>query len=86
MFRKTKYVCGEVKTMMGSLPGAIILPNYINHDTVKELFEEITGAGFFCVHSVNNNLEIEVFGKSETLNISSQPDDIHYIKNALDIR
>jgi hypothetical protein len=66
------------------LEAAILLPTYVEHSAVKDLFKEIIGAGFYTVEACKtNNLNVKVYGESESLNLRPSEFDVDYVKLAL---
>lgn len=70
---KGKYVVGEVKAGDGlELYGAILIPEFIPHASVRMCFSKVNGAGFF---HVNDDFTINVYGESVGLRVVSRPED-----------
>ena len=79
-----KYVTGFLKSDRYGLEAAILLPTYIEHSAVKDLFKQIVGAGFYSVEPCKtNNLNVRVYGESESLNLRPSEYDADYVKLAL---
>jgi hypothetical protein len=79
-----KYVTGFLKHDKIGLEAAILLPTYVEHSAVKDLFKEIIGAGFYTVEACKtNNLNVKVYGESESLNLRPSEFDVDYVKLAL---
>lgn len=66
MYSQGKYVTGEIKTDRMSVLGAIVIPETVPHNSIKDCFEEITGAGFFKF----DKDKVTVFGESTGLGVS----------------
>ena len=77
---KGKYVFGEVKSDMGTLAAAILIPEYIPHVSIRNCFEEIYSAGFF---HVGDDFKVNVYGRSEGLQVDSRPEDAKEIAKVL---
>jgi len=64
----------------------ILFPEHLSHAEVdralQENFKDLrrpTSAGFCCIE----NGKVKVFGKSESMNLSPQPNDIEIIEHAI---
>lgn len=65
---------------------AILFSNLIDHSRFANIYSKkaIASAGFFTVDYCENRTIVEAFGKSETLNLESRPDeDTDLIKRLL---
>lgn len=79
-----KYVAGRVR---GGCPAAIIIPECMQHSDIKNLFSEITSAGFVSVGSTGQyDVGVSVYGKSVSLDIEACEKDLWLVKNALGLQ
>ena len=78
-----KYICGEFPSDTGKLEGAVVFPKWMIHSEVaRNLRGKINGAGFFYI--VDG--EVSVFGRSESLNIDSRPEDSKHLARVLGLQ
>jgi hypothetical protein len=78
-YMKTKYIVGEINTSISSIKGAIVFPEYVPHQVVATLFQQITGAGFCYVRDD----AIVTYGESVGLKVKSQPEDKTLVEKCL---
>ncbi len=67
---------------------AVIFSDLMTHrDVAHSLMrrdQEVTGAGFVCIDSSDNQINVGVYGRSESLDIDNNgADDVRAIKRAL---
>jgi hypothetical protein len=75
-----KYVAGLVK----GCPAAIIIPECMQHSDIKNLFSEVTSAGFVSVGSTGQyDVDVSIYGKSVSLGVESNEKDLWLVKNAI---
>jgi len=86
MFGKCKYICG---TLPGSnVPDAIIFPSTITHaDMAQWTGMTVLGAGFVSIDTSEYGVKVQVspYGRSESLDIDSRPQDEKFIKRSLNL-
>ena len=69
MYNKGKYIVGEIKTEYGTSVTALCFNEVVSHDTFRNMFTEIYGAGFF---SVIDDRKVTAYDKSVSLNVKSR--------------
>jgi hypothetical protein len=79
---KGKYVVGEIPSEVGSVLAAVLIPEYVGHDRIRDVFlpGTIRSAGFFIL---DNDKKIQVYGRSVSLDVSSMPNDVVQINKIL---
>lgn len=81
IYTRSKYIVGEVRGGgIGSVTSAVLFNDVVSHDSLRPLFSEIHGAGFFYI---DENFKVSVFGTSTSLNVDSRPEDALWIERTL---
>lgn len=80
---RTKYIVGELPSGYGSVLGAVVFPEYVEHAHMAQVFvpgeDNLVSAGFFDV--VDG--KVEPFGSSLGLKLDSRPIDAKLIAKAI---
>ena len=80
---RTKYIVGELTVPAGSVLGAVVFPEYVEHAHMAKVFEpaedNLLSAGFFQVVEA----EVEPSGESVSLGLSSRDQDSVLIAKAI---
>lgn len=80
---RTKYIVGELPSGMGATLGAIVFPEYVQHDHMSQVFEpgdgNLVSAGFFTVQDG----QVHVYGESTSLVLASREVDAILIAKAI---
>lgn len=80
IYVKSKYIVGEVRGGgLGSVLSAVLFNDVVSHDSLRPLFSEIHGAGFFYIEGG----KVNVFGESIALKVKSRPEDVIWIERTL---
>lgn len=81
---KTKYIIVSDNTGMEQI---VIFSQFMNHnDVARGIHGKVISAGFIAISSDNDGPVIICYGRSESLNIDSRPDeDVLIAKEQLDI-
>lgn len=80
---RTKYIVGELTVPAGSVLGAVVFPEYVEHAHMAKVFEpgedNLVSAGFFQVVEG----QVEAYGESVSLGLSSRDQDSVLIAKAI---
>lgn len=80
---RTKYIVGELPSACGSVLGAIVFPEYVEHAHMAQVFvpgeENLVSAGFFTVEDG----QVEAYGNSLSLGLDSREVDAILIAKAI---
>jgi len=70
---------------MNGVPVAVIFPEAMSHSAVaNHLLLDVQGAGFVNVRSTEGgDVDVEVYGKSETLRMGPSENDVYQLKYTL---
>lgn len=90
MYKRGKYVVGEVQDRGLPTLTAVLVNEVVNHSSLSNIFVPgtITGAGFFTVsvHPSSVNPHVRVYGESVSLGIKCDPErDLKWVKRTLGI-
>ena len=87
MYSKGKYIVGELHSGFGlGVLTAVVFNEVASHDTFKNMFDTIYGAGFFTLDPDGPGGQIDVFvhGESTSLQVKSRgAADVREIARAL---
>lgn len=76
MFARGKFITGKIKDKHGPVLTAVCFCELVNHDSFKNSFVEILGAGFFWLdEDVKGNPIVVVQGKSVSLDVESRGEE-----------
>ena len=83
---RTKYIVGELPNASGSVLGAVVFPEYVQHVHMAQVFEpgddNLVSAGFFQVVEG----QVEAYGESVSLGLKSRHEDSVLIAKAIGLR
>lgn len=79
MYTNGKYIVGEVKDGYGTVT-ALCFNDVVSHDTFRNMFTTIYGAGFFGIDDAG---KVCAWGNSISLKVESRDQDILQIERAL---